>query len=244
MYEKVAKMYKEKSSVEDIRKRFDADVERFSNLETGQSATVDAVLVLDLITKTAGQIAPHARQVLDIGCGAGNFTLKLLQVVPDLDVSLVDLSGPMLERASERIRPATQGKIEVFQADIRELELGEERYDLILAAQVFHHLRGDEDWRSVFAKCFRALRPGGALFISDLIDHAIPEVRTIMRQRWSEYLVNFRDEVYRDHVFAYIEREDTPRPLFYQLSLLSSVGFRIVDVLHKNVCFAAIYAVK
>jgi hypothetical protein len=30
-----------KSTVEEIRRRFDADVERFSNLDTGQSATVD-----------------------------------------------------------------------------------------------------------------------------------------------------------------------------------------------------------
>ena len=31
-----------KSTVEEIRQRFDKDVERFSNLETGQSATIDA----------------------------------------------------------------------------------------------------------------------------------------------------------------------------------------------------------
>ncbi|MGI6419673.1 MAG: hypothetical protein ACOX1P_28900 [Thermoguttaceae bacterium] len=34
----------EKSTVDEIRQRFDADVERFSNLETGQSATIDAPL--------------------------------------------------------------------------------------------------------------------------------------------------------------------------------------------------------
>jgi len=42
-----------KSTVEQIRQRFDNDVERFSNLETGQSATIDAPLVLDLIAKAA-----------------------------------------------------------------------------------------------------------------------------------------------------------------------------------------------
>ena len=42
-----------KSTVEEIRARFDADVERFSNLETGQLATVDAPLVLDLVTQAA-----------------------------------------------------------------------------------------------------------------------------------------------------------------------------------------------
>jgi glycerol uptake facilitator-like aquaporin len=37
-----------KSTVDEIRQRFDADVERFSNLDTGQSATVDAPLVYAL----------------------------------------------------------------------------------------------------------------------------------------------------------------------------------------------------
>jgi tRNA (cmo5U34)-methyltransferase len=42
-----------KSTVEEIRQRFNADVERFASLETGQSATVDAPLALDLIVRAA-----------------------------------------------------------------------------------------------------------------------------------------------------------------------------------------------
>jgi tRNA (cmo5U34)-methyltransferase len=45
-------------------------------------------------------------------------------------------------------------------------------------------------------------------------------------------------------VFAYVEREDTPRPLPFQLDLLRQAGFAQVEVLHKNVCFAAFGAVK
>ena len=92
-----------KSTVEEIRQRFDADVERFSNLETGQSATVDAPLAMALVAEAAACTTPQARQVLDVGCGAGNYTLKLLQHLPNLDVTLIDLSGPMLARASERV---------------------------------------------------------------------------------------------------------------------------------------------
>jgi tRNA (cmo5U34)-methyltransferase len=45
-------------------------------------------------------------------------------------------------------------------------------------------------------------------------------------------------------VFAYIDKEDTPRPLLFQLDLLRRVGFAQVEVLHKNVCFAAFGACK
>jgi tRNA (cmo5U34)-methyltransferase len=61
-----------KSSVPEIRDRFDGDVERFSNLETGQTATIDAALAMSLITEAAVRSTPEIRRVLDIGCGAGN----------------------------------------------------------------------------------------------------------------------------------------------------------------------------
>jgi tRNA (cmo5U34)-methyltransferase len=234
----------EKSSVDEIRRRFDADVERFSNLETGQSATVDAPLSLELITQAAALIRPEADSALDIGCGAGNYTLKLLQRLPDLEVTLVDLSRPMLARAEERIRPFTTKKITTIQADIRQVELGEEVYDLILAAAVFHHLRSDSEWESVFLGCWKALKPGGVIFISDLVEHPHLGVQQMMTKRWGEYLTGLKGESYRENVFAYVEHEDTPRSLFYQLCLLKNVGFRLVDVLHKNSCFAAFYAVK
>ena len=73
------KNFNGKSTVEDIRRRFDSDVERFSNLETGQSVTIDAPLAMELIARAAVAATRPIRQVLDIGCGAGNNTLKLLQ---------------------------------------------------------------------------------------------------------------------------------------------------------------------
>lgn len=237
-------MYEGKSSDDEIRRRFDQDVERFSNLETGQSATIDAPLALDLVTQVVARLNPSATALLDVGCGAGNYALKLLQRLPGLDVTLLDLSRPMLDRAVERVTPATTGKVTAIQGDVREVELGREQYDVILAGAVLHHLRGDEEWEHVFAKLYDALKPGGSFWIVDLITHAIPQVQEVMWERYGAYLTGLRDEAYRDHVFAYIEREDTPRTVMYQVDLLRSVGFREVEILHKNNCFAAFGGVK
>jgi tRNA (cmo5U34)-methyltransferase len=233
-----------KSTVEQIRQRFDNDVERFSNLETGQSATIDAPLVMDLITAVAAATNPDATHVLDIGCGAGNYSLKLLQRLPNLDVTLIDLSKLMLDRALQRIGAISDGNITMLQGDIREIPLPDRYYDIIMAAAVFHHLRGDNEWLAVFRKCFAALKPGGSLWISDMIQHDDPAVQALMWQRYGEYLAQLKDAAYRDHVFAYIEQEDTPRPLLYQTHLLRVVGFRSVEVLHKNAMFAAFGGIK
>ncbi len=233
-----------KSTVEEIRRRFDADVERFSNLDTGQSATVDAPLAMALVAEAAAATTPHARHVLDVGCGAGNYTLKLLERLPGLDATLIDLSQPMLDRARGRVSRATNGRITTVQADIREAGLPDGEFDIVLAAAVLHHLRTDSEWREVFTAFHRALRPGGSLWVFDLVDSSIPVVGQLMRRRYGEYLTRLRDEAYRDHVFAYVEKEDTPRPLLFQLDLLRLVGFAQVEVLHKTVCFAAFGAVK
>jgi tRNA (cmo5U34)-methyltransferase len=219
-------------------------VERFSNLDTGQSATVDAPLALALVAQSAAATTSHARHVLDVGCGAGNYTLKLLECLPNLDVTLIDLSQSMLDRARERVSRATAGRITTIRSDIRDVELPDGQFDVVLAAAVLHHLRADQEWRDVFAAFHRALRPGGSVWVFDLVESSIPAVQQLMRQQYGEYLTRLKDEAYRDHVFAYVEKEDTPRPLLFQLDLLRQVGFAQVEVLHKNLCFAAFGAVK
>lgn len=233
-----------KSTPDQIRARFDADVERFSNLETGQSATIDAPLVLDLIADAAAAANPDARSVLDIGCGAGNYMLKVLDRLPGLDVTLLDLSRPMLDRAVERVSKTTGGAIEAIRGDVREVSLGRERFDVIVAAMVMHHLRSDEEWHSVASALHNALRPGGSLWIADLVTFRVEPIRALMWNRYGAYLAALRDDDYRDHVLAYIEQEDTPRSLLDQLDFLRVAGFRHVEVLHANTTFAAYGAFK
>lgn len=233
-----------KSSVDQIRERFDNSVERFSNLETGNVAQVDSALSLELIAGAAAATNPNARSLLDIGCGAGNYTLRVLHSLPDRDVTLLDLSQPMLERARERIAQISQGSVNLIQGDIREVDIGSEAYDVILAAAVLHHLRSDDEWTAVFRKLYQALLPGGTLWIYDLVQQTIPEIDVDITARYGHYLVELKGEAYRDEVFGWIEMEDTPRPLMFQLDTLHAVGFRQTDILHKNTCFAVFGARK
>lgn len=234
----------EKSSVEEIRERFDHDVERFSNLQSGQVSTVDAALSLELITEAAARLVPSASDLLDVGCGAGNYTLKMLSKRPGLRCTLLDLSRPMLDRAVERVSACTAGRVTALQQDVRNADLGEGRYDIILSGAALHHLRGDGEWRAVFAGLYRSLRPGGCLMISDLIVQQTDVLSAYFRERYGDYLAALGGPEYRDRVLAYVDREDSPRSLNYQLDLMREVGFREVEVLHKNVCFAAYGGVR
>ena len=152
-----------KSTTEEIRARFDDDVERFSNLETGQAVCSDAPLAMELITKAALTMHSTIDKVLNIGCGAGNNSLKLrLEAGYDFDVNLVDLSRPMLERARERIQNVSAGHVKTTQVDFREAKFATDSFDVIIAAAVLHHSRDDEDWSNAFQLIYRWLKPGGS----------------------------------------------------------------------------------
>jgi tRNA (cmo5U34)-methyltransferase len=230
-----------KATIDEIRARFDNDVERFSNLETGQTAMMDSRALLDAVADAAEATAPHARSLLDIGCGAGNFTLILLERLPQIEhITLNDLSRPMLDRAQQRIpRPTT-----AIQGNILDIDLEPEHYDLIVAAGVLHHMRTDDEWRRVFANICRSLRPGGAFWISDMVRHENPQLQARLWQRYGEYLEALKNADYRDHVFSYIAHEDTPHTINFQLDLLRENGLHHIDIVHKRNCFAVFGGVK
>ncbi len=233
-----------KSTVEEIRQRFTAEADCYTNLETGQVSAVDSPLAMNLVAEAAAVTTPHATHLLDVGCGGANYTLKLLERMPHLNVTLVDLTQAMLDLAAPRVRPRTTGQVETIQADVRDMDVGREKFDIILASAVLHHLRSEEEWRSVFQKLHDALKPRGSFWIFDIVESTIPELQAIHWRRYGEYLTAAGGEAYRDELYARIIEEDSPRSVPFQLDLLRSVGFSEVELLHKNSCYAAFGAMK
>ena len=234
-----------KSTIQEIEERFDKDVERFSQLEIGQQTTLDASFNMELITEAISRRYPKLGTVLDIGCGAGNYMVKLSQKITNIDVTLLDLSQPMLDKALERVGEVATGKVNTLKGDFRSVDFGTKKFDVIIATAVLHHLRDEEDWEIAFKKLFDLLNDGGSVWVFDLVHQAdITLQRYIYDDLYGKYLTDLKDEQYRDHVFAYIEKEDSPRSLMYQLQLLEKVGFKQVDILHKHLCFASFVGFK
>jgi tRNA (cmo5U34)-methyltransferase len=234
-----------KSTLTEIRARFDQDVERFSRIETGQQATMDAPLVLELVAQSCARHLHAGDALLDIGCGAGNFTLRVLQEVAGLRCHLADLSRPMLDRAEKRLREAgTAAAITRHEGDLRALDFPDATFSCILAGAVLHHLRDEADWRREFARLHAWLQPGGRLYVADVAYFDLPDVQEMMWARYGQYLEGLKGPEYREQVFDYVDREDSPRSLPFQIELLRTTGFSGWDVLHRNSIFACYVAVK
>lgn len=233
-----------KSSPDSIRKNFDQQVERFSNLETGQTTAVDSPLCMELVARSAALLNPNATRVMDLGCGGGNYAVKVTSLLPDVDCTLIDLSANMLETAKQRVQENIKGSVTAIQGDYRDIDLGENFYDVITAGTTLHHLRGEEEWELVFGEIYRALKPGGTFWINDIVISETDEINRMMLDGWLSML---QKQISPDEIEMYMNRyesEDTPRTLSYQLDLMKKVGFTKTIVLHKHFNFAAFGARK
>jgi tRNA (cmo5U34)-methyltransferase len=217
-------------------------VERFSDFAAGQNTAIDSALSQALLRDCIVAERPGAGRVLDVGCGAGNFTLRLVERLQLSQIALVDLSRPMLERAVERLSAATQAQLTVLQGDVRDVPLPQGGFDVAVAGAVLHHLRGDDEWAAIFRKLHAALAPGGLLAVYDLVDHDSPGVREVMWAHYRAFLVTTLGEEAARGVFHVLDTEDSPRGLMWQLRLLEQCGFEGIEIVHKHSTFAAFLA--
>jgi len=233
-----------KSSVEEITAKFDQLADKYSNIQTGQSSALDSPLCMKLITESSVIFTPYAKDVMDIGCGGGNYMVKLTQLLPEVNCTLIDLSEKMLTRASERVSSQTFGKVATIKGDIRKIELKENSFDIIMAATVLHHLRTTKEWELVFSKIYNALRKGGSFWINDVVIHENETMSNRMLQAWFDTISTYLPEEEVKWCMGQYNKEDTPQTLNFQLELLKKVGFKETHILHKHFNFAAFGGIK
>jgi trans-aconitate methyltransferase len=97
--------------------------------------------------------------VLDVGCGTGRLTEKLLQRLPRGRVLAIDLSSNMLQVARDYLRPSFGPRIQLAIADAASLPVGEQA-DAVFSTATFHWVL---DHPQLFRSLRDALKPGGHL---------------------------------------------------------------------------------
>lgn len=233
-----------KASIHEIEAKFDQMAERYTNLEKGQDTALDSPLSMELISRAASIYTPHARNILDLGCGGGNYLMKLTALLPQVNVTLVDLSQNMLDTAAARIGKNITGKVSCLKGDYKDLELGEKQFDVIIATTTLHHLRNEAEWQLMFQKIYKALKFGGSFWISDIILHENEAINDMMLEGWYNWILDNDGTEKLVWVKDQFQREDTPQTLNFQLNLLKESGFSETIILHKHYCFAVFGALK
>lgn len=99
-------------------------------------------------------------KVLDVGCGTGNFSVKLAQ--QGCQITGIDISAEMLKIAREKARQNPVLVMEFKVMDFNQLDFDDESFDAAFSMTAFEFA---QDPAHGYGEMFRVLKPGGQLLI-------------------------------------------------------------------------------
>jgi len=109
-------------------------------------------------------------KVLDLGSGAGAFTIDVARVVGDPGmVYALDIQPEMLKQLAEKLaRPENRniGNVELIEGSAHKLPFGDASLDLVYLVSVLQEIPRRP---AAFAEIKRVLKPGGILAVSEVL---------------------------------------------------------------------------
>lgn len=126
---------------------------------------------------------PEGATVLDLGCGAGLDTLiAAKRAGPTGKVIAVDFSETMLERARKAAKLGA-ANVKFHRADAESLPIEDASVDVALVNGIFNL---NPARPSIFDELARVVRPGGAVYASEIVIRDLPWViKPAIRLIWS-----------------------------------------------------------
>ena len=185
-------------------------------------------------------ISPTRSRILDLGCGTGELSLKILKRYPTAQVVAVDYSPRMLEFAQAKLHAAGYtNQWEGIEADFgdwanHQLSLGE-RFDACVSSLAIHHL-SDEMKLKLFERIHESLNPGGGFWNADPIlaeSPVLAEVYQAVREEWAKQQGKILTEMLTKRGKSVAQGHSNPdqlATLSTHLEMLTKAGFHPVAV--------------
>ncbi len=131
-------------------------------------------------------------RMLSLGSGPGGLEFLVSRQAPSLAIHCLDLNPQLLE-AGRRRAAMEELRIEFGRADLNDVELPENEYDIIFCHASLHHVLEIE---SLAARMRRALRQNGELVVVDLLTRdgyrMWPENRNLAQRIWKTLPERYR----------------------------------------------------
>ncbi len=176
-------------------------------------------------------LVPSASFVLELGCGTGILSLRMLRKYPKAQLTVVDISPAMLEVSRGKLKEY-KDRINFIEKDFNSFD-SKYRFDIIVSSLAVHHLDRKNKER-LFETAFSMLEPRGCFYLFDCVQGASRDIENLNHKVWMEYM---RSQGVPENEIGYaLERQknhDIRDTLFLQFELFKKIGFVDIDVIWK-----------
>jgi tRNA (cmo5U34)-methyltransferase len=190
-------------------------------------------------------LPPGPTRILELGCGTGNLTLRLIEKYPGAEVVTVDAAAEMTRITMSRIaskHPETT-RVRAVTARFEDVAFAPEEFDLVTSCMSLHHVR---DKAPLYARMSSWLRPRGTIAFADQL---LGATDAIQREHWDRWLAHCRQpghctpaevQSLLDHAAAH----DHYVPLPEHFRLMSEAGFRSMDCVWRYGMYSVVVGEK
>jgi malonyl-CoA O-methyltransferase len=131
-------------------------------------------------------------KVLEVGCGTGFLSQGLIDLLPEYDLEISDLSPQILRFCQDHLildhsRPEQVKFLVLDGENLPDRESPDDRYSLITSSFVLQWFQSVQDTIQNFYRC---LKPEGVLLLSFPSDHSFPELKAYCSDRQVPYPFN------------------------------------------------------
>ena len=195
--------------------------------------------MLDTLTHC---IPPHTQRILELGCGTGELSLKILHRYPEIQIVALDYSPRMLQLAQEKIESAGySGRWAGIEADFGNWANHPDKlgigigFDACVSSLAIHHLTNEMKFK-LYERIRTSLNSNGVFWNADPILPEFPALAAVyqaVREEWANEqgttLAEIRTKIGKSLPYGY-SYPDQLATLDAYLQMLTEAGFETVAV--------------
>lgn len=174
-------------------------------------AAVNRQFVDDLLSAmaAAGVELDESSEMLDLGTGTAQIPIELLRRRPNWQVRAVDLAESMLELGLKNVAAAGfSDRVRLERVDAKRLPYAAASFALVMSNSIVHHIPQPRD---VLAEACRVLRPGGMLFVRDLLRPSDDAAVRSLVETYAADCNNHQRQLFEDSLRAALNLEEIRR---------------------------------
>jgi ubiquinone/menaquinone biosynthesis C-methylase UbiE len=156
--------------------------------------------VLELVNLFDGASNQRQVRLLDLGTGTALIPIEVCRQNADIRVIATDLANEMLKLAEVNLQQAgREHVISLERADAKKLSYADQAFDGVISNSLIHHI---PDPQRVFHEIIRVVKPGGFLFLRDLLRPDSQAELESLVETYARQAIPHQRQLFRDSLHA------------------------------------------